>query len=345
MDLIQRLQWLIQSEPATKMIRPQDPSPSDEPKGRMVGPTPARHGLPTNGTRSGDESALTAKVADLQGWWQSHGSRLTCPDGLPESLTRAVQQIIAFFDPIDLNSKIKLIASRLKAIVEDSGLFLEKKIEALIHATSEKAVPPGRPQGAGHLRLPRMIKEDLKTQLLLFRELLAGQSDRQITANETIRRLGQWTRHHLAFIDDQQESFVKQWQTARWQLFSIHWLPLPAAFQKALLVVYRHRKRRTNVHAPQRMAILLELAHLGAVRSELTWLDHRLELVLTVKDADTAACFLEHLDLLKERLSGLFRDPLIQVRVSPTEDGSVKPSRGAGSETDSGARTMVDVKI
>jgi hypothetical protein len=189
--------------------------------------------------------------------------------------------------------------------------------------TREKSTPPiptAAETQATELA-QRIIARDLKPHLLILKNFLGGLDDAAaglVEANsKDVAFLRQAVSQMTTHVEQQQEQAVRRsGEPDLYQVFT-HLLPVKEQQQPVQLKVYYPKKGRAAEDDPQhRVALLLMLDRLGAVRADLSMVDRALRIGFSVRDPDVQHVFEEHTPAIEEALAGVFDQVQITTQVS-----------------------------
>jgi hypothetical protein len=167
----------------------------------------------------------------------------------------------------------------------------------------------------------RIIAHDLKPHLLILKSFLGGLDDAAtgpVEANsKDVAFLRQAVNQMTTHVEQQQEQAVRRsGEPDLYQVFT-HLLPVKEQQQPVQLKVYYPKKGRAAEDDPHhRVALLLMLDRLGAVRADLSMVERTLRIGFSVRDSDVQQIFEEHTLAIEEALTGVFDQVQITTQVS-----------------------------
>jgi hypothetical protein len=244
---------------------------------------------------------------------------LASPDSakLPSRILDILGALNARFEGLDVTTNIAEIVSRIKAYLENSGLFYEKLLEKAILKPSDNAETETAKQPAGLTALETLAARDFKAGLLMLKDF--GEHDAsflKILDDKAVSTLRRTAEALLADIEQQQGRAVKRMDgTEPFQVFN-YTLPLKDDNRTARLKVYYQKLPRAGKRKGFRISLLLSMDRLGDLRTDFNLLEKDLTLTFFVKDQPAKAVFQQHVRELQELLAPLFDQLFMRVLVS-----------------------------
>jgi hypothetical protein len=256
---------------------------------------------------------------------------------LPAGIRRVADALRLFLNPLDPRSSPATLASRLRELCEDSGLFLEHRLAAAVgRADVGTGEHPAREGGSRHTA-ERILSADLKSRLLVLKDFFSGAEGRQMfRGSRGIERLAQAADDVLVDIRSRQEQMT---QPAPVQVLHVA-LPLADDSGRADLKMAYGRRRSGGDAAEYRAALLLELDRMGAVRADLTLLGSALTVAVFVSNAGLRDLVKGHAPEVHEALAPFFESVVLRVSVSAR-----RIARFAAEDWHAAGKTRVDVRI
>ena len=222
---------------------------------------------------------------------------------LPERVVTALKAVAAHLEPLRPLGDIEMLTERVKAKVESSGLFFEKKLEQMVSGVSKDSekLPADILQ-----RADRAVRGDLKAQLIVLKSFFdnpANISDRSIM--DGVKQLNRAVTGMLSDINEQQSATR---QTDPHQLFQVvmYDLPIQDGRRNGMLKMYFPRKGRGRDRNSFRLSLLLRMDRLGDIRSDIVLREKDLALMFFVNKEKTRAYFESQLDDIRQALSAYF---------------------------------------
>jgi len=221
------------------------------------------------------------------------------------------------FDSLDLTANIAEIVSRLKAYLENSGLFYEKLLEKAILNSSGNAEREAVGQSTGLTDLEMLAARDFKAGLLMLKDFSENDASLlKILDDKSVLTLHRAADALLADIEQQQGRAVKRMDgTETFQVFH-YTLPLKDDNQTARLKVFYQKLPRACKRNGFQISLLLSMDRLGDLRTDFNLLDKDLTVTFFVKDQPVKAVFQQHVWELQELLAPLFDQFSMRVLVS-----------------------------
>jgi len=263
---------------------------------------------------------------------------------LPAKIRSLLSTLQSSMEPIDINDSTFKLVPRLKSLVEDSGIFFEKKISDIITKLSDAS---GRLQGIRDInQLPEIrsiIEKDLKPNLLQLKEFL---NNEQNTASlpgdsKTIETIRNTVESLLNNIDMQQTRAVEnQAKQEPVQFFSFQ-LPIKDE-ETAELKVFYNRGRKKESPDEFKLSLLLDMNKLGEVRSDFLYIKKDLSISFYVKNQEIKDFFDGHLEEVNEILGREFEDLKMSVVVSKEQIAGLEKEE---AEAEIISEKAVNVKV
>lgn len=267
--------------------------------------------------------------------------------GLPDRVQQAMQRISTLFDPLPLNRSVGQIAQYLKTIVEDGGLFFEKKLADAVLSKDEfspvfsqdrtrgtAVIPENMPEQTrsddihtgtradtqADFQIRTIVGRDIKGQLMILRDVLSASHDSKALADilteketaflrDTVQRL-------LTHVEGQQESAARR--SGEGDIFQVvtHWIPVESQPAPVRLKVYYPHKKKAGEGRYQKVALLLDLDCLGMLRVDLSMVERMLRIDFYVQDEDIRLAIASEADEMAVSLKSLFEQVVITTHVS-----------------------------
>jgi len=246
---------------------------------------------------------------------QAVGSQID--KSIPQSIINILSSLNANFKPIDLTEVITKLIPRLKAYLENAGVFFEKSLENSILKSLGSSESVSSKQLADLPDVKHILDRDLKANLMTLKSLMENKEALQkfftpralATLNNSINSL-------FSDITHQQGRAVAQLDSAEpFQVFSLA-LPLKEGEQTARLKVYFQKKQKSGANKGFRISLLLSLDRLGDLRTDFFLLDKDLTITFFVKEDSVKVKIQENFLELQELLHGFFNQILLKVSVS-----------------------------
>lgn len=262
---------------------------------------------------------------------------ITVPNAVPTGIQNAFIQIRTFFQSVPLEASVKQASLFIKTNVEDSGLLFEKRMADMVTETMG-ANKPGEKIDPSLANPRLLITRDAKSQLLMIQRFLAGASDQDLAAYrlepKDVLFLQSRVDQMLGYIEQQQEHALSRWADGDNHQVFVHMMALPDQDKPLQLKVYYPRKEEgKDRDHPYRIALLLNMDQLGAVRSDLTMINDHLQIGFFVENERIKNILASEVDTVKTSLSGYFEEIMIDVSINKDKitQFSEEDSAGAAS--------------
>ena len=232
---------------------------------------------------------------------------------LPDRVVKVLKAITTHLEPLRPLGDVEMLADRVKARVESSGLFFEKKLEQMVSGISKdiEKLPPDISQ-----RAERVVRGDLKAQLIVLKRFLdnpVNLTDRSIM--EGAKQLNRAVTGMLSDINEQQSNTR---QADPNQLFQVvmYDLPIQDSLRNGMLKMYFPRKRRGHDPNSFRLSLLLSMDRLGDVRSDIVLREKDLALMFFVNREGARAHFESQLEDIRKALLAYFSRVTVTVTLA-----------------------------
>ena len=244
-------------------------------------------------------------------------------------LEQAVMQLKEMFQPIALDSHSDGLIGRLAGMIEDSGLFWEKKVfDALVQLKADSINIDARKlflqDGGGPVRgneLTALLGRDLKNQLFLLRSFLQGVGETSDPTKSITERQVDFLKsvigHLFEHIEAQQDHIIQRHNLTENYQIQTHWFPVEGQDHPLKLKLYYPKNRREDHHLPQQVCLLLHLDALGPLRVDFSMMDRQLQIVFSVMDEHLREFVEIRTEALLKTLEGMFSQVISTVRVAP----------------------------
>jgi hypothetical protein len=239
---------------------------------------------------------------------------------VPKMVQNAILRVNTLFESVSLDEPVDEIGRWIKEGVEDRGPLFEKRLadwagQAELEAPAETAdrSAPGRAEV--------IMARDIKAQLLILKNFLAGIDDPQLAAlkldPKAAGSLLQGVERLLWHVEMQQERAVARHESGSGQQVLVHLFTLADQQRPLQLKVYYPEKRRAaGGDTPCRIALMLEMDRLGAVRADLALFAGQLHLHFFVGSDAVKTEFLKEMQGLETALAPSFQSLRVDISVS-----------------------------
>ena len=236
---------------------------------------------------------------------------------LPIPILNIFKTLNLHFESFDLSKLAAEIMPRLKAYIENSGMFFEKFLESAIAKSSNNAESETTKHMTGFTESAAFAARDLKANLMALRNFAENEASLlKILDSRSLSTLRCTVDALLADIEQQQGRATKQLDTTEpFQVFN-YALPLKDANQTAGLKIYYQKKSKTSAKKGIQISLLLSMNRLGDLRTDFFLLEKDLTVTFFVKDRHTKTELREHYSELQELLRPFFDQLFLRVVVS-----------------------------
>jgi hypothetical protein len=251
------------------------------------------------------------------------GARTAAADPQHSAIDRfisALGRISSAMAPLSLDRPSGLVAAQLRQIIQDNGVLFEKKLADIATAAG---FDHGRGQrtAAAAERLPVLISQDVKPQLLLLKSILSSSASDLKTAlgidSKAAVFLHRAADRMLGHIERQQEQIAARAQPNEPLLLFGHMVSMQDQGAPVQLKVYYPKKGRPEGQPNRhRIALLLQMDRLGMVRADIAALDGTLHVHFFVQDEATAQRFRQNIETVRRPLGADFDEVVVKVLVS-----------------------------
>ncbi|MCX6583618.1 MAG: hypothetical protein NT166_25875 [Candidatus Aminicenantes bacterium] len=263
-------------------------------------------------------------------------------DNLPSEVKQMMATLQSHFEPLDISQNALKLAPKLKSLVEDSGIFFEKKIHDAVGRLADASARIG---GESPDRLPGTvdtINNDLKPNLLLLREYFdSDKFPSRLAHLESFAVIKRAVEDLLTNIDNQQGRAMDAEVLRQPVLVFSFQLPLKGGAEARLKVFY-NRKRKKKEEGEFKLSLLLDMNRLGEIRTDFSQAGKKLNITFFVKNNKIKEYIETHLDEVEEPLGPGFKSVNLKVSVSREKIAAFAAEPvGPGIVTDK----AVDIKV
>ncbi len=236
---------------------------------------------------------------------------------LPDKIRLLLNSLQSHFEPIDMSENPLQLVPRLKSIVEDSGIFFEKKLGDVISKLMEVSTRMQDIKSSEQFsQIKDIIEKDLKPNLLQLREFLNNEKIASSLGDpKTLETIRSGVEEMLSNINMQQNRAVESYHNQEpVQVFSFI-VPIKGE-ESAELKVFYNRSRKKDSPDEFRLSLLLAMDKLGEVRSDFFYLKKDLSITFFVRDQAIKNYLDAHLNEVGEVLSSDFKKVQLNIAVS-----------------------------
>jgi len=236
---------------------------------------------------------------------------------LPDPMKKALSNLQQILAPALPGGDTRALAARVKAFVENSGIYFEKRVAETIQAAEGRHGPLPPTELAEQPAIRNLMVTDLKPNLLVLKQFLDAQpQDAQGADRHLLETLKSVVHRAVSHIEHQQAGATeKPVDPDVLQTFS-HLLFLTENPRNAQLKVYYARKGRDGEHKKPRVSLLLDMDPMGAVRTDLWMVGKDLNVTFFVPNADVQALVQGEQHRIGEALQPVFNTVSVNVVVS-----------------------------
>lgn len=223
----------------------------------------------------------------------------------PPEVRQMLSSLRSHFEPLDIGQGAVKLAPKLKKLVDDSGVFFEKKIGDAVTKLTEAAARMGSIENLGQMpEIRDIIANDIKPSLQQLQQFF--NSDRFTSEpgqEELLDVVKKAVEELLTNINSQQSRAVDgQSQQQPVMAFTFN-LPIKGE-EDAQLKVFYNRGRQKDENQEFKLSLLLEMDKLGQVRTDFAHWEKNLSITFYVRDHDIKEHVEAHLEEVQEPLSG-----------------------------------------
>ena len=235
---------------------------------------------------------------------------------LPPNIKNALLKIHSHFEPLNISSNISRLIPQLKSYIENSGIYFEKKLENTIENILSSFEKISVKQLSQIPEIKDILNKDLKPNLVIFKEFF---SNKEIVDKSSEKREIENIRSSIDRIINDIESqknlaITRKESTDQPQVFT-HTLNLSKDEQKAKLKIY-YKKKKGDLKKGIRLSLLLSMYRMGEVRTDFFNVKSDLNITFFVTNEKAKNIIEDNIEKIKEELSRIFGNLVINVIVS-----------------------------
>ncbi|MDY6793094.1 MAG: hypothetical protein SWH54_17650 [Thermodesulfobacteriota bacterium] len=265
---------------------------------------------------------------------------LSAGEKLPRNIKNALLNIHSHFEPLNVSSSMEKLIPQLKAYIENGGILFESKMENAIQNILNSHEKISAKQLSQFPQIREIIAKDLKPNLIILKEFFTNREmiDKSADRKE-LESIRVSIDRMINDIESQQNLAVNRKEsTDQTQVFT-HTLHLNKDNQKAKLKIY-YRNKKGDVNKGIRLSLLLSMDQMGEIRTDFFNIKSDLNITFFVTNEKIKKMIEDHMDQIKEELSRIFGNLVINVIVSPTEIAQFDSEDLTGSNS-----KMVDLMV
>lgn len=240
------------------------------------------------------------------------------PDDLPLELRQLLTTLNSHCEPLDLNEPVLKLVPKLKTLVEDSGIFFEKKIQDMSGRLNAAPTPMNNSKNPDMLPGTRdIIANDLKPNLLLLREYFdSDKFPARFGRLENFEMIKNAVEDLLTNINNEQGRAVEAELHRQPVLAFSFQIPLKGGAEAQLKVFYQ-KKRQKKEEKQFKLSLLLNMDKLGEIRTDFSQREKKINITFFVKNNKIKEFIESRLNDIKEPLGADFKTSYLKVLVSP----------------------------
>lgn len=238
-------------------------------------------------------------------------------NNLPAEVKQMLATLQSHFVPLDISENVSKLIPKLKSLVENSGIFFEKKIhDALGQLASVSARIIGSESLSHSPETIDIINNDLKPNLLLLREYFdSDKFPSRLQQLENIEVIKKTVEELLTNIENQQGRAMDAEILRQPVLVFSFQIPLKEGAEARLKVFY-NRKRKKKEQGEFKLSLLLDMDRMGEIRTDFSQGEKKLNITFFVKNNKIKEYIQTHLDEVEEPLGADFKSVNLKVLVS-----------------------------
>lgn len=309
-------QAVVSGQAAPKQPPPPGQGATSMPSEPTVQTTGKAGAAPPAQPASGEVAVLRDQIRQLL----ENPSRPSSPLNvavLPDPMKKALTNLQQILSPASPEGDVRTLAARVKAFVENSGIYFEKRLAETVQTLEGRSGPLPPTELAEQPAIRSLMVTDLKPNLLVLKQFLDAQPhDAQAADRHLLETLKSVVQRAVSHIDQQQTGATeKPLDPDVLQAFS-HLLFLTDNPRNAQLKVYYTRKGRDGEQQKPRVSLLLDMDPMGAVRTDLWMVGRDLNVTFFVPDADIQALVQGEKHRIGEALQPVFNTVAVNVVVN-----------------------------
>jgi hypothetical protein len=266
---------------------------------------------------------------------ESHGMK--SGKAMPTNIQDALANIKTVFDTIPMGRTTQQISNWVKNAVDHRGLLFEKQLaDAASEISKNTRVSSDKNQQVQPARI--IITRNTKSQLIQLKHYflqMGGQDPAadKFDSNE-VRFLRQCVDQLLGHIEQQQDRAVANWRDGEPHQALVHSMEFQDQKRPVQLKVYYPKnKGRDSEHEQHRVALLLDMDALGAVRVDLAMMARQLVMGFYVESPRVQKLMEQHIQKVKSSLAGRFDTIQVNVAISQEKIARFNKADTGGEDT------------
>ena len=214
------------------------------------------------------------------------------------------------------------MALQLKAFIEDSGIFFEKKIETILNTLVESSERLSLKNLIHSPEIKEIFLKDVKPNLLLLKDFFDTRVASPPNADgKNMAQLRAAINSLLSEIDNQQSIAVKKHLHPEPFQVLTFLLPLKENDQNAKVKFYYPKKQKDGAKNGFKVSILLNMDNMGEIRSDLYHLNNELTITFFVKNDVNKKAIESHYSEIRSALDQEFEYLVLRTVISGKKIG------------------------
>jgi hypothetical protein len=240
-------------------------------------------------------------------------------ESLPSNIKNALLNVHSHFEPLNTGSNIAKFIPQLKSFIENSGIYFEKKLEHAIETILTTYEKISVKQLSQLPEVRQILTKDLKPNLLILKEFFNQKEivDKASDKRE-IENLRSSIDRIINDIESQKNLAVSRKESANQTQVFTHTLNLNKEEQKARLKIY-YKKKKGDPQKGIRLSLLLSMDRIGEIRTDFFKVKSDLSITFFVTNEKVKSVIEANMEKIKEELSLIFGNLVINVIVSQRE--------------------------
>ena len=225
---------------------------------------------------------------------------------LPDEIRQALMSVRALLQPSVGTLRPAEIAMLLKHLVDNSGIFFEKRLESILALQSRTDQSRSGPLADGSLEIRPLLERDLKPNLMILRDFLhdpanlrypaRAELEGQKPAIDQMLTAIQRNQHHAGMFSSESET------APAFTLF----FNLKKTRQRGLLKVFTGSRSKSKNGDGARISVMLHMDRIGEIQTDLLLSDRLLQVDFQVADEAVKHHLEKEADQLVDELKRLF---------------------------------------
>jgi hypothetical protein len=203
---------------------------------------------------------------------------------LPDEIRQALMSVRALLQPNVETLRPAEIAMLLKHLVDNSGIFFEKRMESqlTLQGRSDQSRPVPLEDGSSAIR--QLLDRDLKPNLMILRDFLHDPAGLRYPARAELEGLKPAVDQMLTSIQRHQHHAGTAASEAEMAPAFTLFFNLKKTRQRGLLQVFTGSRTNSKKGDGARISVLLRMDRIGEIQTDLLLLDKSLQVTFQVAD-------------------------------------------------------------